>query len=230
MIHSPSSVATIDKERAPSHEAASIRQREQSRTTELLRHRQAPEHILRFPRRTSRRILLEDLLNHGRNDVTRAKTVDPNAMPPPLHSQRARKLDHSRLGGIVHGARHALVGDEAAHAGHEQDRALLLVIEHLAGGGGGRVEDAVVVDGHDVVEGLLRVFQGALEVVDSRGGDQAVQALVLGGDRREDVVHFCVVADVDPHVLQAAAVLVVGFVSGGDEIGVWCFQAVEAVD
>lgn len=74
------------------------------------------------------------------------------------------------------------------------------------------------------------MFQRALEVVDSCRGDEAVQTLVLGCDRREHVVHFCVVAHVDPHVFQAAAVLVFGFVFGGDEVWVWCFQAVEAVD
>jgi hypothetical protein len=71
----------------------------------------------------------------------------------------------------------------------------------LAGGCGGGVEDAVVVDAHYIVEGLLGVFEGGLEVVDTRCGDEAIHALFLGGDCCECVVDFCVVADVDFDVL-----------------------------
>ena len=221
---------TINNKRAPSHKAARITQRKQRRTTELLRISQPAQHILRLPHSPGSRILLEHPLDHRRNDMAGAERIDADPMTPPLHRQRARELDDRRLGRVVDGRRHALVGDEAAHAGDEQDGALLLVVEHLAGGGGGGVEDAVVVDLHDFLEGDLRVLERALQVVDAGGGDEAVEALVAAGDVAEERVHFCVVADVDLVVLEVAAVFALGVLFGGVEVGVGLVEAVQAVD
>jgi hypothetical protein len=73
---------------------------------------------------------------------------------------------------------------------------------------------------------LLGVFQCRLEVVDARGGDEAVQALFLRGDRCEGVVDFGVVPDVDFDVLQRAAVFCFGLFFGLEEVRVGCLKAV----
>lgn len=219
-------MTTINDHRAPCHKTTRITEREERRTPELLRTREPTEHILRLPGRPRSRILLKHLLNHRRDDMSRTETINPDPLPPPFHRQRPRKLDDSRLGRVVHGRGHALVGDEPAHARNEQYRPLPLVIEHLARCGGGRVEDAVVVDLHDFVQGRLRVFEGALQVVDACGGDQAVQPLILRGDFREDVVDLWCVAHVDASVFQGAAVFFFGLAFGGFEFGVGFFEPV----
>lgn len=63
-------------------------------------------------------------------------------------------------------------------------------------------------------------------MVDARGGDEAVQALFLGGDCGEGVVDFGVVADIDFDVLQGAAVFRFGLFFGLEEVRVGCFQAI----
>ena len=223
---SPRSVATVNNQCAPSHETASITQSEERRTPELLRRSQPSEHILRFPHSPRSRVLLEDLLDHGGDNVAGAQVVNTDTMTAPFHSKRARELDHGCLGGVVDGRGHALVGDEAAHAGDEEDRALLLVVEHLAGGGGGRVEDAVVVDLHHFVQGGLRVLQGALEVVDAGGGNHAVQPLVVACNLGEDVFYFGLAADVNAAVFQQSAVVLFSMLFGSHELGVRALQSI----
>ena len=201
-IGSPRSMATVNNQRAPSHEAASITKSEKRRTPEFLGCSQSPKHILRLPHGPRSRVLLENLLDHGCHDVPGTQVVNTDAMAAPFHSKGARELNHRRLGRVVDGRSHALVSDEPAHASDEEDRALLLVVEHLAGGGGGRVEDAVVVDLHHFVQGGLGVLEGALEVVDARGSDQAVEALVVARNLGEDVLDFALAADVNAAVFQ----------------------------
>ena len=219
-------MATVNDQRASSHEAARIRETKQRRATEFLRGSQTTKHILRLPNSPRSRVLLENLLNHGRNNMSRAKAVHTNTMTAPLHSQRAGKLDNSSLGGIVHGRGHTFVSNKPAHGRNEQDRAFLLEIEHLAGCCGRRVEHAIVVDAHYLVERLLGVFQCGLEVIDARGGDEAVQALFLRGDRCEGVVDFGVVANVDFDVLQGGAVFCFCLFFGLKEVRVGCLEAV----
>jgi len=105
-----------------------------------------------------------------------------------------------------------------------------LVVEHLAGGGGGGVEHAVEVDGHHVVCGLLGMLKGALQVVDAGRSDQAVQALVLSGEGGESIIHLNVVANIDADVLEVAAVFAFGLVFGGNEFGMRSLESVQAVD
>ncbi|GAB1201618.1 hypothetical protein APSETT445_000200 [Aspergillus pseudonomiae] len=226
----PRGVATINEHRAPRHEAASITESEERSASEFLRVRQSPKHVLCLPDSPRSRVLLEHLLDHGGDDVTGAQAVHTDTVTAPFHCERTGQLNDSRLGGVVDRGGHALVGDEAAHASDEQDGALLLVVEHLAGGGGGGVKHSVVVNLHNFVHGGLGVLEGALEVVDSGCGDQTVQALVLAGDLSEHVVHFCVVADINSVVLQAAAVVGFCVLFRGHEVWVGVFEAVEAVD
>lgn len=219
-------MTTINDHRAACHKATGITEREERRAPELLRAREPTEHILRLPDSFGRRILLKHLLDHRREDVSRAETINPDPLPSPLHRQGPRELDHSRLGRVVHGRGHALVGDEPAHACNEQDGPFPLVLEHLARGCGRGVEDAVVVDLHDFVQGRLGMFQGALQVVDACGGDEAVQPLIAGGDFGEDVVDLGFVAHVDASVFQSAAVFLFGLAFCGFEFGVWFLEAV----
>lgn len=211
------------------HETARIAQCEQSHTAKLLGDGQPPEHVLRLPGRLGLRALAEDHLHHGRDDVPRAEAVDADAMPPPLHGEAPPELDDGRLGGVVYGGRHALVGDEPAHAGDKEDGPPALVVEHLPRGRGGRVEDAVVVDLHDFVQLVLVVVDRALQVVDARGGDEAVQPLRLGRDGCQRIVDVDVVTDVDAAVLEEAAVGGFGALLGCVEFGVGAFKAVHAV-
>lgn len=196
---------TINNQRTPRHKTTGITKRKERRAPKLLRNSQPPQHILRLPHRPRLWILLKHLLNHRRDDMARTQTIHTDTMAPPLHSQTPRKLDHGRLGRIVDRRGHALVRDQPAHAGDEQDRALLLAMEHLPRRRGGCVEHAVVVDLHDLVQRALRVVERALQVVDSRGGDHAVQTIVCGRYCGEGILDFRVVAHVDPPVLEAAA-------------------------
>lgn len=225
-LNSPRSVAAVNDQRAPSHEAASITKSEERRTPELLGRSQPSEHILRLPHSPRSRVLLENLLDHGCHDVPGAQVVNADTMTAPFHSKGARELHHGSLGRVVDGRGHALVGDEAAHAGDEEDRALLLVVEHLAGGGGGRVEDAVVVDLHYFVQGGLGVLEGALEVVDARGGNHAIQPLVVACNLGKDVFYFAVAADVNAAVFQESAVVLFSVLFGSHELGVRALQSI----
>lgn len=162
--------------------------------------------------------------------MTRAKRVYTDSMPSPFHRQVPAELDNSRLGGVVHGRGHALVRNKPGHAGNKKDGALLLVVEHLPSGGGGAVEDTVVVDVHYFVQHLGAVLEGGLEVVDACGGDKTVHAAVVGGDFAEDGVCFFRVAHVDAVVVQTAAVVLVCVLFCELIVGVWGCEAVETVD
>lgn len=225
----PGGMTAIYEQSTARHETARIAQCEQSHTAKLLGDGQPPEHVLRLPGRLGLRALAEDHLHHGRDDVPRAEAVDADAMPPPLHGEAPPELDDGRLGGVVYGGRHALVGDEPAHAGDKEDGPPALVVEHLPRGRGGRVEDAVVVDLHDFVQLVLVVVDRALQVVDARGGDEAVQPLRLGRDGCQRIVDVDVVTDVDAAVLEEAAVGGFGALLGCVEFGVGAFKAVHAV-
>lgn len=147
----PSSVAAIDEESAASHEAASIRQAEESRAAEFLGNSQTTKHVLSFPSSAGSGVLLKDLVDHGGDDVAWAEGVDADTVAAPFHREGAGELDNGCFGAVVNWGSHAFVGDEAGHGCDEEDGAFLLVVEHLTRGRGGRVEDTVVVDGHYVV-------------------------------------------------------------------------------
>lgn len=222
-------MTTINEQRTARHKSARVTEREEGHSAKLFGHGQPAQHVLRLPGGPGLGGLAEDLLDHRGHDVTGAEAVDADAMSAPFHGEAPSELDDGRLGGVVYRGSHTLVGDESAHAGDEEDGAPALVVEHLPGGGRGGVEDAVVVDLHDLVQLGLVVVDGALQVVDPRGGDEAVETLRLGCDGRHGVVHVDVVADVDAAVLEAAAVRGLGALLGGSEFGVWGFEAIHAV-
>lgn len=170
----PCSVATVDEHGATGHEAARITQSEESSTPEFLRVGKTSEHILGFPDSSGRRVLLEHLFHHWGDDMAGAQAVHTDTVTAPFHGKGSGQLDHSCLGGVVDGRSHALVGNQTAHASNEKDRTLLLVVEHLPRSSSGRVEDSIEIDLHNFVKSHLRVFQGALQVVDSCGGNHAI--------------------------------------------------------
>lgn len=159
-----------------------------------------------------------------------AQVVDTDSITAPFHGKAARELDDRSLGRVVDGRCHALVGNQATHAGDEQDRALLLVIEHLTCSCGGRVEDAVEVDVHNFLHGRLGVFESGFQVVDSSACNHAVQPLVGTGNFGKNVVHVLVVADIDTAVFQESAKLSLSVLFGSKEFGVRAVKSVEAVD
>lgn len=226
----PRSVSSVNQHRAPSHKATSITEGKQRRAPELLWRRQPSKHVLCLPHSPRSRLLLKHLVHHGGHDMARAKRVYTDSVPSPFHRQVPAELDDSRLGGVVHGRGHALVGNKPGHASNEQNGALLLVVEHLPSGGGGAVEDTVVVDVHDLVQHLGAVLERGLEVVDACGGDQTVHAAVVCCDFAEDGVCFFGVAHVDAVVVQTAAVVLVCVLLCELIVGVWGCEAVETVD
>lgn len=230
MASLPRGVATINENRASSHEAAGIAQGEERSTPEFLWSGQPSEHVLSFPDSPCGRVLLEDLVDHGGDNVSRAQVVDTDAIAAPFHGKAARELDDRSLGRVVDGRRHALVGNQATHAGDEQDRPFLLVIEHLACSRGGGVEDAVEVDVHNFLHGRLGVFESGFQVVDAGAGNHAVQPLVGAGNFGKNIIHVLVTADVDTAVFQKSAKLSFTVLLGGKEFGVRAVKSVETID
>lgn len=114
----PGSVAAVDEEGATGHEAASVRQAEESRASEFLGQRQTTEHILGFPSGAGGGVLLEDFIDHGRDDVAGAERVDADAVTAPFHREGTGQLNDGGFGAVVDRGSHALVGDETAHAGN----------------------------------------------------------------------------------------------------------------
>lgn len=223
-------MATVDEHGAAGHEAARVTQSEESSTSEFLRVGKTPEHVLGFPDSSGCRILLEHLFHHWGDDMAGAQAVHADTVTAPFHSEGSGQLDHSRLGGIVDGRGHSLVGNQTAHAGNEKDGTLLLVVEHLPRSSSGRVEDSIKVNLHDFVKSHLRVFQSALQVVDSCGGNQAIQSPVLACDFRKEVVYFRLIPDINTVVLQAATIVLLGMLLSGEEVGVGGLESIQAVD
>lgn len=196
----PGRMSSINNQGIPRHEAARITQHEQRRAPILFRPRQPSQHILPLPRLPQLRILPEILLHHRRHDMPGTQAIYPDALLPPLHGQVPTQLDNGCFRGVVHRRDQAFVGDEAAHAGDEHHRARAFVLPHPARDRRGGHEYARVVDFDHAVHVGDGVFGGRTYLLDAGRGDQAVEALVLGGDfERQGVdlvgvayVAFCV--------------------------------------
>lgn len=162
-------------------------------------------------------------------------------MPTPFHRQTPAQLDHSSLGRVVYGTGHALVRNQSAHTRHKQDRstttttttatdtstATSFVPKHLFCCGRRAVEDPVIVDLHDLVERLLRMSDGAVNVVDARGADYAIEPLSFAGYLGHECVDVRFIAHVDLSVVDAAAIRTLGAVFGGFEFVVGGLKTVK---
>lgn len=94
----------INPEVRPSHERARITDQENRSAAVLVRVAELAEHVLLGPLGAAFRVLLKELLDHGRHDVARAQRVDADAVLAPFRRQIARELDHAGFGGVVGGA------------------------------------------------------------------------------------------------------------------------------
>lgn len=220
-------MTAVNHQVATGHKRAGITQRKQSRAPKLFGPCQPAHHILSLPGSASRRGLLKDLLDHGRDNMARTEAIHPYPMPAPFHSQTPAQLDDRSLGRVVHGAGHTLVRNQPAHARHEQDRPAALVPKHLLRRRRRAVEHPIVVDPHHFVERLLRMSDGAVYVVDARRADHAVEALLVAGNLGDEFVDMLFIAHVDSRVVHAAAVRSLGALLGGLEFLVGRFEAVE---
>ena len=108
--HLPSSVASIDSQIRAGHEAAGIADEEDASAAVLLGRAEAAEHVLGGPVGAALGELLEQLLDHGRDDVARRDGVDADAVRAPLGGQVAGELDDGGLAGVVGRADEALYG------------------------------------------------------------------------------------------------------------------------
>lgn len=90
------------------HEAAGITDQKHGGAAVLFRSRKTLQHVLRGPVRFPLWELLEQLLHHGRHDVSWREGVDPNLVLAPFGRQVPPELYHASLRGIVGRANEAL--------------------------------------------------------------------------------------------------------------------------
>lgn len=94
----------------PGHEAASITDQKHSRATVFFRRAEAAQHVLRRPVCPAVRILLEQLLDHGGDDVTWRDGVDADSVLAPFRREVARELEDAGFACVVGGTDQALFG------------------------------------------------------------------------------------------------------------------------
>lgn len=97
----PRGVATVHAEIASRHERAGVREEEHGGATVLVGGGQTAEHVVLGPFVAALGELLEELLDHGGDNVTGGDGVDADVVRTPLHGEVARELDDSGLAGIV---------------------------------------------------------------------------------------------------------------------------------
>ncbi len=142
---------------------------------------------------------LEQACSHLAREETRADSVDADAVLAPFPCQRAREVDHRRLGGVVGNGVHALgVASQTSNRGHVDDAAAALPDHAVLGHVLAQQEVAAYVQVHDLVPGVQRVVfgrcaPGGASVVDQdvdvahalhRLAGQAVDFSLLGAVRR----------------------------------------------
>lgn len=99
---------TIHPQVRARHETARVADQENTRAAILLGSAQPAQHVLRRPVCPALRVLLEQLLDHGRHDVAGRDGVDADAVGAPLGGEVARELDDAGLAGVVGRADEAL--------------------------------------------------------------------------------------------------------------------------
>lgn len=101
-------MASVHPQITARHETACITDQEHCRAPVFLRCAELAQHILRRPVPSPVRELLEERLDHGRDDVAGRYGVDADAVLAPLGGEVAGELDDARFGGVVGGADEAL--------------------------------------------------------------------------------------------------------------------------
>lgn len=89
----PCAVPPVNPEVSAGHEAAGVADQKHGRASVLVRKAQLAEHVLRRPISPAFRELLEELLDHGGDNVARRDGVDADAMLAPLGGEVAGELD-----------------------------------------------------------------------------------------------------------------------------------------
>ena len=101
LLSLPGSVATVNAQISTSHEAAGITDQKHTSATELVRQRQATEHVFLGPLLLAVGEVVEQVLQHLGHDVAGREGVDADAVSAPFGGEVASELDDGSFGGIV---------------------------------------------------------------------------------------------------------------------------------
>jgi hypothetical protein len=101
LLSLPGSVATVNAQISTSHEAAGITDQKHTSATELVRQRQATEHVFLGPLLLAVGEVVEQVLQHLGHDVAGREGVDADAVGAPFGGEVASELDDGSFGGIV---------------------------------------------------------------------------------------------------------------------------------
>jgi hypothetical protein len=115
-MSSPCGVTTVHAKVATSHEAAGVAKEEDCCTAVLVRSGKSAEHVLLGPLVAALGELLEQLLDHGGDNVSRGDGVDADIVLTPFRGEVTAKLEHGSLTGIVSGADETLQHHESVVA------------------------------------------------------------------------------------------------------------------
>lgn len=94
-----------------------------------------------------------------------------------------------------------MISDDAAHAGHEEQRPRTFVLDHLSCTGDRGSVYTVEVHLEDVADLLGTEFHRGLDVLDSRRGDEAVETTVPVGDFGNGGFYILRIADINTFVV-----------------------------
>lgn len=102
-------MATVNAEIAARHEAAGVAEEEDGGAAVLVGRGQTTQHVMLGPFVAALGELLEQLLDHGSDNVARRDGVDPDVVRTPLCGKVAGELDHGGLASVVGGTDETLV-------------------------------------------------------------------------------------------------------------------------
>lgn len=138
--------------------------------------------------------LLVDKVREARVDVAGGDRVDAGKVAP-LVGERLGQVDAAGLGDVVRRLLLREVGDEAAHAGGDDEGARLALAE-VEADGAGAVEGAVQVRVDDLIPGLDGRFEDARVGGPAGVGDEDVDAAEFLDDVVDQLLDVAVVAHV----------------------------------
>ena len=94
-------MTTVNAQVGTSHEAAGITDQKDTGATELVRQRQATEHVFLGPLLLAVGEVVEEVLQHLGHDVAGREGVDADAVGAPFGGKVASELDDGSFGSIV---------------------------------------------------------------------------------------------------------------------------------
>lgn len=94
-------MSAIDAQVAARHEAAGVAEQEHGGTAVLAGLAEPVEHVVLGPLDLALRVLHEERLDHGGDDVAGRDGVDADAVSAPFGSQVTAELQDGGLGGVV---------------------------------------------------------------------------------------------------------------------------------